>query len=126
MQIARWTRVAVLTVAAVAALAWPGGRHSAAGAARDNHRVVIRDVVQDVRRDVFRDVMRDVRREVRRDVSRSLRDVRELRRLVHEDLRVLRDLQLEYAEPVELRAALDRLHRRLRELELRLEAEGWR
>ena len=126
MQTARWTRKAVLMMAVVTALAWPGVRDAATRESQDDHRVVIRDVVRDIHREVIRDVMRDVRRDIRRDVSQSLREVRELCRLVHEDLRALHDLQLEYAEPAELRATLDRLHQRLRELEVRLEAEGWR
>lgn len=65
-------------------------------------RNVVRDVVRDVRRNVRRDVIRDVRRHRLRDVW------------------VLRD------DRAELRDSVDRLRERLRELELRLEAEGWR
>ena len=89
----------------------PGDRRLVSGdVILGDRRWVIRDMARDVRRDVIRDVVRNVRRDV----------IRDLRRLRHRDVVVLRDHR------AELRDSVDRLRRRLRELEWRLEAEGWR
>jgi len=101
----------------------PGDRRLVSGdVILGDRRWVIRDMARDVRRDVIRDMAREVRRDVIRDVVRNVRRdvIRDLRRHRHRDVVVLRDHR------AELRDSVDRLRRRLRELEWRLEAEGWR